>query len=102
MASLFARAAARANRVFGDRLKDGNATYQTRDGEVIEGVPYILDFEYEVLTPDQLAKRIKTVLIPVSHVPDSHDGDLLVTESRTWTCALTLEDDGQWRRIEVI
>lgn len=98
----FADLTGRLSEAVVSHLKDGEATYRTRDGEVIEGVPYMLDLNYEVLTPDQLAARIKTALIPVSRVPDSHDGDQLVTESRTWTCALTLEDDGEWRRIEVI
>ena len=100
--SRFARALARANRVFGEQLSDGEAAYETRDGEVIEGVPYVLDLDFEVLTEDQLAARIKTVLVPVSRVPESRYDDRLVTDERTWTCARTLEDDGQWRRIEVI
>lgn len=101
MASRFARATARANRVFMDRLSDGLATYTPATGTAILNVPYQLDLEYEVYDQDQLARRVRTVLLPVEHVPATAEGDQIVTPPRTWRVETILEDDGYWRRVWV-
>lgn len=101
MASRFARANARANRVMMDRLSDGLCTYTLASGAQLLEVPYQLDLDHEVYDQDQVAMRRPTVLVPVERVPTTEQGDLIITPTRTWTAQQVLEDDGYWRRIYV-
>lgn len=101
MASRFARANARANRVMMDRLSDGLCTYTTASAAQLLAVPYQLDLSYEVYDQDQIAMRVTTVLLPADRVPETKQGDLIVTPTRTWKAQQVVEDDGQWRRVWV-
>ncbi len=101
MASRFARATARANRVFMDRLTDGTATYTPVSGPALLEVPYQLDLSHEVYDQDQVAMRVATILIPVECVSESRQGDTVALPDRTWRVQQVLEDDGQWRRVWV-
>jgi hypothetical protein len=101
MASRFARATARANRVFMDRLSDGHATYTPASGPALLEVPYQLDLSHEVYDQDQVAMRVATILLPVERVPESRQGDTVAVPGRTWRVQQVLEDDGQWRRVWV-
>lgn len=101
MASRFARANARANRVFMERLSDGLCTYQPASGPALLEVPYQLDIGFEVYDTDQVAMRVPTILVPVERVPTSPQGDQIVLPERTYTVQQIIEDDGQWRRLWV-
>lgn len=101
MASRFARATARANRVFMDRLSDGNATYTPTSGPALLAVPYQLDLSFEMYDPEGMARRVTTILLPVALVPHSALGDQVVTPARTYHVEQVIEDDGDWRRVWV-
>lgn len=94
----------RLNAAVNDHLADGLATYRRANGETIEGVPYTLELETLVYDdPDSGVGRLaKTIEVPVSHVPQSGSGDVVVTANRTWEYLNAISDDGDFRRFEVM
>ncbi|CAM9358905.1 unnamed protein product [Ectocarpus sp. 12 AP-2014] len=82
-------------------LSDGLCAYTLISGAQLLDVPYQLDLDYEVYDQDQLARRVRSILVPVERVPGSSQGDQIVTLNRTWMVEEILEDDGYWRRLWV-
>lgn len=81
-------------------LGDGPCTYQG-SGFVAQGAPHILDRDWEVYDENQVAMRVTTVSVWASSVPESRQGDQVITADRTWTVQQILEDDGYMRRLWV-
>lgn len=103
MASRFARANARANRVFMERLSDGLCTFHpNEDGrpDVLD-VPYQFDNAFEVFDEQGLSMHVKTVLLPVDLVGDVDRMANFTINGRVWKFNQLIEDDGYFVRIEV-
>ena len=102
MASRFARATARANRVFMDRLSDGLCTYHPGTGADVPDVPYQFDNEFEVIDENGIGRRVKTLLLPVAMVGDVDRRAEFTVEGKRWRYNGPVEDDGAFVRIEVV
>ncbi|MDT8895477.1 hypothetical protein RSO41_12505 [Halomonas sp. I1] len=81
-------------------LSDGTCDYQGSVSSA-QGVPHILEHDFEVQDDDQVAMHVTTVSVWVSDVATSRQGDKIITPSRTWTAQQILEDDGHMRRLWV-
>lgn len=102
MASRFARATARANRVFMDRLSDGLCTYHPANGPDVPDVPCQFDSTFEVFDENGMGRRVRNVLLPVAMVGQfDHQRSEVTLNGKRWLCAGMLEDDGAFVRIEV-
>ena len=102
MASRFARATARANRVFMVRLTDGLCTYHPANGPDVPDVPYQFDNEFEVIDENGIGRRVKTLLLPVAVVGDVDRRAEFTVEGKRWRYNGPVEDDGAFVRIEVV
>lgn len=94
----------RLNAAVTDHLADGLATYRRANGETIESVPYTLELETVVYDdPDSGVGRLANMIeVPVSHVPQSGRGDVVITADRRWEYLNAISDDGDFRRFEVM
>lgn len=101
MASRFARATARANRVFMDRLSDGLCTYHPGTGADVLDVPYQFENEFEVIDENGLGRKVKALLLPVAMVGDLDRRAEFTVSGKRWRYNGIVEDDGAFVRIEV-
>jgi hypothetical protein len=103
MASRFARANARANRVFMERLSDGLCTFHPgEDGRPdVPDVPYQFDNSFEVFDESGLSMRVRAMLLPVDLVGDVKRGASVTIADKEWHYSRTIEDDGYFVRFEV-
>lgn len=102
MASRFARASARANRIYMDRLSDGLCTYHPAPGvSDVPDVPYQFDKSFEVIDENGLGRLATTVLVPAETVGDVDRRAEFTINGRRWRYGSTLEDDGAFVRVEV-
>lgn len=102
MASRFARANARANRIYMDRLSDGLCTYHPapNTADVLD-VPYQFDNDFEVIDENGLGRKVKTLLVPVAKVGELDRRAEFTVNGRRWRYGSVVEDDGAFVRIEV-
>lgn len=101
MASRFARASARANRMMMDRLSDGLCTYHPANGDDINDVPYQFDNSVETIDKQGVGRFVRAVLLPKDRVVECSRADVITINGKQWRYNGTLSDDGAFVQIEV-
>lgn len=83
-------------------LNDGECEYQGAEGGAISA-PYMLERDIELYGDDGPGRIASTIDIRTKDIggTKSHQGDTIVTASRTWRVVQVISDDGCWRKLEV-